>query len=95
MLSTPDQAASDPERPLGPPSDPHHRREWTLDQLELLLLSCGLDVERTWRVAASAPASWAQRVANRAPGLPIPGVTRDTLVVLAAHRAVAPSGSAS
>jgi len=88
MLSTPDRAASDPGRPLGPPSDPRHRREWTIDQLELLLLSCGLDVERTWRVAASAPASWAQRLAARAPGLPIPGVTRDALVVLAAHRSV-------
>ena len=49
LLATPDRAVADPDRPLGPPTDPRHRREWTEDQLELLLLSCGLDVVRTWR----------------------------------------------
>ena len=44
---------------------------------------------------ASAPASWAERLAARAPWLPIPGVRRDTLVVLAAHRSVATPGSGS
>ena len=49
LLATPDRAVADPGRPLGPPTDLRHRREWTEDQLELLLLSCGLDVVRTWR----------------------------------------------
>jgi glycosyltransferase involved in cell wall biosynthesis len=50
LLSTPDRARSDPGRPLGPPSDPVHRREWTVDQLELLLLSTGWELERMWYV---------------------------------------------
>jgi glycosyltransferase involved in cell wall biosynthesis len=48
LLSTPDRAVSDPDRPLGPPTNPQHRREWTFDQFELLLLSTGFDVERSW-----------------------------------------------
>lgn len=49
LLSTPDREAVDPDRPLGPPSTPDHRRHWSYDQLELLLLSTGFAVERTWR----------------------------------------------
>jgi glycosyltransferase involved in cell wall biosynthesis len=50
IVSTPDRAIADPDRPLGPPSDPHHRREWTADQFELLLLSTGFDIERSWHL---------------------------------------------
>ncbi|MGH9209397.1 MAG: glycosyltransferase family 2 protein [Acidimicrobiales bacterium] len=51
LLSTPDRARSDPDRPLGPPRDERHRREWTFDQFELLLLSTGFVVERAWHLA--------------------------------------------
>jgi hypothetical protein len=48
LVSTPDRAVSDPDRPLGPPTHAQHRREWTFEQFELLLLSTGFDVERSW-----------------------------------------------
>jgi hypothetical protein len=48
LLVTTDRSATDPHRPLGPPSDPRHRREWTLDQVVLLLRSTGFGVERWW-----------------------------------------------
>jgi glycosyltransferase involved in cell wall biosynthesis len=48
LVSTPDRLRSDPDRPLGPPSNPRHRREWSREQLRLLLRSTGLDVSRTW-----------------------------------------------
>jgi len=48
LLATADRTASDPERPLGPPSHPGHRREWTRDQVQLLLRSTGYEVERSW-----------------------------------------------
>lgn len=48
LLSTADRAASDPERPLGPPSNPRCRRVWTRDEFELLLLSTGFTIDRTW-----------------------------------------------
>ena len=85
LLSTPDRAVSDPGRPLGPPSDPRSRREWTPEQLDLLLLSCGLEVERAWRVPSST-ASWRGRLAARLPWVPVPGAVRDTLVVLVTVR---------
>jgi hypothetical protein len=76
----------DPDRPLGPPSDPRHRRAWTDDQLDLLLLSCGLDVERRWRLPGSATSTGRHRVAARWLRLPIPGVRRSTVAVLARRR---------
>ena len=88
LLATPDRIVSDPGRPYGPPSDPAHRREWTLDQLELLLLSCGLDLERWWHVRSTG-ATPLDRVAAQVPAVPIPGVRRDTMVVLAAPRPAA------
>lgn len=48
LLSTPDRAVVDPHRPIGPPSNPRHRREWTRDQFELLLLSTGFSIEQSW-----------------------------------------------
>lgn len=50
ILSTPDTAVSDAERPLGPPLNPRHIREWTHDQFELLLLSTGFEIERSWHL---------------------------------------------
>ncbi|HET9610152.1 MAG TPA: glycosyltransferase family A protein [Acidimicrobiales bacterium] len=52
LVSTPDAAAVAPDRPLGPPADPGHRREWTVDQFELLLYSTGFAVERIWHLPA-------------------------------------------
>jgi glycosyltransferase involved in cell wall biosynthesis len=49
LLSTADRTRSDPDRPLGPPSNPDHRREWSADQLALLLRSTGIEVGRTWK----------------------------------------------
>jgi hypothetical protein len=86
LVATPDRIVSDPERPYGPPSDVGHRREWTLDQLELLLLSCGLDVERWWHVPSNGRSSGAARLAALLPSVPLPGVRRDTMVVLAKRR---------
>ena len=86
VVTTPDRSVSDPDRPYGTPSDPGHRRAWTFDQLELLLLSCGLDVERSWRVPSVPLTSWRGRLAARAPWVPLPGVTRDTVVVIATRR---------
>jgi len=48
IISTPDRARYDPDRPLGPPNHARHMREWTHDQFELLLLSAGYEVERSW-----------------------------------------------
>jgi glycosyltransferase involved in cell wall biosynthesis len=50
LVSTPDRDRSDPDRATGPPADAGHRREWSPDQLELLLHSAGFDLERTWHV---------------------------------------------
>ena len=49
LLATTDREAADPDRPLGPPSNPSHRRQWSHDQFRLLLRSTGFRVERTWR----------------------------------------------
>jgi len=49
LVSTPDRLRTDPDRPMGPPSNPRHRREWSQAQLRLLLRSTGLDVSKTWR----------------------------------------------
>jgi hypothetical protein len=49
LLATTDREATDPTRPLGPPTDLGHRREWSYDQFRLLLRSTGFRVERTWR----------------------------------------------
>jgi glycosyltransferase involved in cell wall biosynthesis len=49
LLSVVDRVLTDPDRPLGPPSDPGHRREWTFDQFRLLLRSTGFRIERMWR----------------------------------------------
>jgi hypothetical protein len=54
-VSTPDRTVTDPDRPLGPPTDPRDRRAWSRDQFELLLHSTGFDVERTWRVPSGPP----------------------------------------
>ncbi|HKY66008.1 MAG TPA: hypothetical protein VJM49_06545, partial [Acidimicrobiales bacterium] len=89
VLSTPDRAVVDPDRPLGPPTDPRHRRTWSLDQLELLLLSCGLDVERWWRVPSRPGSGRYRRLAAASATLPRPGVIRDELVVLATSRGTA------
>jgi hypothetical protein len=52
LVSAVDRGVVDPDRPVGPPAEPAHRREWDYDQFELLLHSAGLDVDRTWRVSA-------------------------------------------
>ena len=86
VLTTPDRSVVDPDRPLGPPTDMRQRRAWTDDQLELLLLSCGLDVERRWRLPGPGTSTWGHRLASRWPRLPVPGVRRSTLAVLARRR---------
>lgn len=86
LVSTPDRTVVDADRPLGPPTDPRHRRTWSLDQLELLLLSCGLDVQRWWRVPSQPGAGRIPRLAAATVALPRPGARRDTLVLLASRR---------
>jgi glycosyltransferase involved in cell wall biosynthesis len=49
LFVTPDRARTDPDRPLGPPSNPAHRREWTYDQFVLLLRSTGFIIQRHFR----------------------------------------------
>ena len=49
LIVTPDRERTDPDRPLGPPSYPAHRREWSYDQFVLLLRSTGFIVERHYR----------------------------------------------
>jgi glycosyltransferase involved in cell wall biosynthesis len=49
LFVTPDRSRTDPDRPLGPPSNPAHRREWTYDQFVLLLRSTGFIIERYFR----------------------------------------------
>jgi glycosyltransferase involved in cell wall biosynthesis len=51
LLAITDRSLGDPHRAFGPPSNPHHRREWTLDQFRLLLRSTGFEIDRTWRHA--------------------------------------------
>lgn len=48
LVSTPDRARMERTPALGPPTNPRHIREWTRDELELLALSTGFDVERVW-----------------------------------------------
>jgi len=55
MVAAVDRGVVDPDRPVGPPADPAHRRQWDFDQFELLLHSTGFDVDRTWRVPAGVP----------------------------------------
>jgi Glycosyl transferase family 2 len=55
LVAAVDRGVVDPDRPVGPPADPAHRREWDHDQFELLLHSAGFDVDRTWRVPAGMP----------------------------------------
>lgn len=44
LLSTPDRARLDDASPLGPPRNPRHIREWSRDEMELLLESTGFEV---------------------------------------------------
>jgi hypothetical protein len=55
LVAAVDRGVIDPDRPVGPPADRAHRREWDYDQFELLLHSAGFDVDRTWRVPAGVP----------------------------------------
>ncbi len=49
LFVTPNRPVSDPHRPLGPPSNPQHRREWSYDQFVLLLRSTGFAIDRRFR----------------------------------------------
>ncbi len=44
VLSTPDRTRLERDEPLGPPRNPRHVREWSADELELLVESAGLSV---------------------------------------------------
>ncbi len=66
LVATPDRSVSDPDRPAGPPTRSEHRREWSYDQFELLLLSTGFEVERSWHVPpAGSPWSALRSVLDR------------------------------
>ena len=54
LVSAIDRGVTDPDEYVGPPAEPGRRREWTYDQLELLLHSVGFAVDRSWRVATPA-----------------------------------------
>jgi SAM-dependent methyltransferase len=45
VLSTPDRSRLDGAPPLGPPLNPRHVREWTMDELQALVRSHGFTVE--------------------------------------------------
>lgn len=49
LFVTPDRERTDPDRPLGPPSNRSHRREWTYDQFVLLLRSTGFIIQQHFR----------------------------------------------
>jgi hypothetical protein len=49
LFVTPNRVHSDPTRPLGPPSNPQHRREWSFDQFVLLLRSTGFVIDKHFR----------------------------------------------
>ncbi|MFZ4518093.1 MAG: glycosyltransferase [Microthrixaceae bacterium] len=44
VLSTPDRTRLERDEPLGPPRNPRHVREWSADELELLVESAGFAV---------------------------------------------------
>lgn len=46
VLSTPDRARIEDADPLGPPGNPRHVREWSADELELLVEAAGFRVLR-------------------------------------------------
>lgn len=46
LLSTPDRAKLEDRDPLGPPHNPRHVREWTADEMRLLIEAAGLEVLR-------------------------------------------------
>lgn len=48
LLSTPDRSRMERTDVLGPPTNPRHIREWNRDELELLALSVGFEVEGVW-----------------------------------------------
>ena len=50
LLSTPDRARLERSAVLGPPANARHVREWTRDEMELLLLSTGFREERRWHL---------------------------------------------
>lgn len=49
LVSTPDRLRFDRPDQLGPPGNPRHVREWTTDEFELFLESCGLEIESRHR----------------------------------------------
>lgn len=46
LLSTPDRSRLEDRDPLGPPNNPRHVREWTEDEMRLLLDAVGFEVLR-------------------------------------------------
>jgi hypothetical protein len=46
LISTTDRSKHRPETAMGPPSDPHHIREWCAEEFALLLESCGFEILR-------------------------------------------------
>jgi SAM-dependent methyltransferase len=50
LMSTPNRDRLERARALGPPTNPRHVREWTQDEMELLLLSAGFAIERRWHL---------------------------------------------
>lgn len=49
VISTPDRNRLQPQTALGPPTNPHHIREWSAEEFALLLESCGLQIFRLVR----------------------------------------------
>ena len=46
LITTPDRNRLQNETAIGPPSNPHHVREWTAEEFSLLLESCGFEIIR-------------------------------------------------
>jgi 2-polyprenyl-3-methyl-5-hydroxy-6-metoxy-1,4-benzoquinol methylase len=59
VLSTPDRNRLEGALPLGPPRNTRHVREWTMDELQALVLSRGYEIEHACHLL---PRSYARRM---------------------------------
>lgn len=103
LLSTPDRSRLEAHEPLGPPGNPRHVREWTEDEMRLLVEAAGFEVKRLRHLL---PRSYsltyleAKRVAHRLINRRALPDRRSCMALLLAQRAsgsaaIAPTGSSA
>lgn len=96
LLSTPDRGRLERVSRTGPPRNPRHIREWTADELELLVTAAGLRVRRTRHLlprAYSPTIADARRTVGRAVRRMAVPDRRSSLAMLLESDADVPTGT--